>query len=279
MKPLAKGLIASVLIGTILLGTYLALSGGFLTVEDPPNDDPVIPEEPDVPLEPPVGLSYEGIDIVWLVVEGVKLKYNDIVIYVDPFDIYNRNDSVLEMADYVIITHNHGPHCSPRDIRSVSDSNTTLIASRGASFTPGIFEDVVVIPGDTLSYEDITFEFYPSYNIDKFRPEGPLFHPPGPNNIGVVMDFNGTRVYHSGDTDAIPEMSNITADIAMLPVSGYAWMTADEAATAVEYLQESANLTYAIPIHWGYNRGSLFDAERFQDLANCTVIILDMLFS
>jgi hypothetical protein len=65
----------------------------------------------------------------------------------------------------------------------------------------------------------------------------------------------------------------------MLPVSGFAWMTADEAATAVDLLQESANLTYAIPIHWGYNRGSRTDAENFQEQANCTVIILDMLFS
>ncbi|MHA1908467.1 MAG: MBL fold metallo-hydrolase, partial [Candidatus Thorarchaeota archaeon] len=200
MRPLAKGLIATLLIGTVLIGTFLALSGGFLTIEVPPIDEPTIPEEPEVPLEPPVGLSYEGVDIVWLVVEGVKLKYNDIVIYIDPFDIYNKNETVLEIADYVIITHNHLPHCSPRDYRSVSDSNTTLIASRGASFTPGVFEDEVVIPGDKLTYGEIMFEFYPSYNIDKYRPEGPLYHEPGPNNIGVVIDFNGTRVYHAGDT-------------------------------------------------------------------------------
>ncbi|MFW9952963.1 MAG: MBL fold metallo-hydrolase [Candidatus Thorarchaeota archaeon] len=279
MKSLTKGLIASVLIGTITIGIFLAFSGGFLPGENTPNDESDDTVIPPVPLEPPAGLSYEGIDIIWLVVGGVKLKYTNIVIYIDPFDIHDRNESVLENADFIIITHNHLPHCSPIDIRSVSDSNTTLIAARGPSFVPGIFEDEVVVPGDLLSYGDITFEFVQAYNIDKYNSEGVLFHPPSANNIGVVIDFNGTRVYHAGDTDAIPEMANITADIAMLPVSGYAWMTADEAAEAVDFLQESRNLTYAIPIHWGYNEGSRFDAERFRDLANCEVVILDMLFS
>ncbi|MDF1540093.1 MAG: MBL fold metallo-hydrolase [Candidatus Thorarchaeota archaeon] len=102
----------------------------------------------------------------------------------------------------------------------------------------------------------MSFEFVPSYNLDKYNSDGFLFHPPGDVNVGVVIDFGNSRIYHTGDTDAIPEMKNISADIVLLPVSGYAWMEPDEAATAVEYLQESNNLTYAIPIHWGYNQGS-----------------------
>ncbi|MFW9850818.1 MAG: MBL fold metallo-hydrolase [Candidatus Thorarchaeota archaeon] len=276
MRTVAKILIVSIVVGTLLIGTTLILFFGTIPTNNPPDDND---DTPEIPLEPPAGLSYKGVDIIWLVVAGVKLKYNDIVIFIDPFDIDGRNESIFEAADYIIITHNHQPHCSPRDIRFVSDENTTLITAREPSFVPGVFEDEVVLPGENLTYGDITFEFFPSYNIDKYNSEGVLFHPPSANNIGVVMDFNGTRIYHSGDTDAISEMQNISADIALLPVSGYAWMTADEAAIAVDYLQESHNLTYAIPIHWGYNEGSRFDAERFQDRADCDVIILDMLFS
>jgi L-ascorbate metabolism protein UlaG (beta-lactamase superfamily) len=285
MKPIIKGVIGVALIVTVLVGTFFALSG-FLPIDNPPDDEwngPTDPEDPDDPdeqetLEPPEGLSYNGVDIVWLVVGGVKLKYDDIVIYIDPFDINGRNESVLETADYVIITHNHLPHCSPSDIQYVSNSNTTLIVARGAAWVSGINEDEIVLPGDVLTYGNISLEFVRAYNIDKYNSEGSLFHPPSHDNLGVVMDFNGTRVYHAGDTDVIPEMKNISADIALLPVSGYAWMEAEEAAIAVDYIQESANLTYAIPIHWGYNEGSRFDAIRFQDLANCTVIILDLLF-
>ena len=85
-------------------------------------------------------------------------------------------------------------------------------------------------------------------------------------------------MYHAGDTDRIPEMTTIVTDIALLPVSGYAWMEPDEAADAVEDLKQSSDLAYAIPIHWGYNQGSRWHAERFIELANCTTIILEKLF-
>ena len=192
------------------------------------------------------------------------------MVYIDPNSIPDQS----EIADYIIITHDHLPHFRASAINMVSDINTTLISHPfiiGRDYTP--------FPGYSLQFSNISFEFVYMYNIDKFRPSGVLFHPMG-SGVGVIVDFGEVRVYHAGDTDAIPEMRNINTDIVLLPVSGYAWMTAMEAVTAVEYLKESSNLKYAIQIHYGDNgfnelKGSLQDAITFGRNARCTVVILN----
>ncbi|MFW9786986.1 MAG: MBL fold metallo-hydrolase [Candidatus Thorarchaeota archaeon] len=234
------------------------------------------PTEPEVEINPDI-FTFEGVDLMWIIVGGFKLKFNDTVVYIDPYNIDNIDDPVLETADYIVITHDHSPHFSLADIYSLSDDDTLTISSRiPAGF---LHPDYTVYPGDNLTFSDVSFEFVPSYNVDKYRPgTTTLFHPPEYDYIGVIVDFNGTRIYHSGDTDRIPEMTSVSTDIALLPVSGYAWMEPDEAASAVEDIKQSSDLAYAIPIHWGYNQGTRWHAEQFVELANCTTVILEKLF-
>ncbi|MFW9810812.1 MAG: MBL fold metallo-hydrolase [Candidatus Thorarchaeota archaeon] len=235
----------------------------------PPIDD-TVELSPDI-------FTYNGIELMWIVIGGFKLKFNDTVVYIDPSNIEDKEDPVLETADYIVITHDHSPHFSISDILALSDNETLTISSRiPAGF---LRPDYTVYPGDSLDFPDVKFEFVASYNVDKFRPgTTTLFHPPGSDNIGIITEFNGTRIYHAGDTDRIPEMQSIDTDIALLPVSGYAWMEPEEAADAVKDLKIFSDLAYAIPIHWGYNQGTRWHAERFVELANCTTIILEKLF-
>jgi len=59
-------------------------------------------------------------------------------------------------------------------------------------------------------------------------------------------------------------------DVAILPAGGTYTMNAVEAAEATQYIQPKL----AIPYHWGRNVGTLSDAERFAELADCAVKIL-----
>jgi L-ascorbate metabolism protein UlaG (beta-lactamase superfamily) len=88
--------------------------------------------------------------------------------------------------------------------------------------------------------------------------------------VGFVVTLNGVRIYHAGDADAIPEMSDLKVDVALLPVSGTYVMTAEEAAEAVTRLKPKV----AIPMHYGAIVGSEADAQRFKQLAKCDVRIL-----
>ena len=75
-----------------------------------------------------------------------------------------------------------------------------------------------------------------------------------------MLEVEGARIYHAGDTDFIPEMKNLHVDIALLPVSGTYVMTAEQAILAAQAIQPGL----AIPMHFGTIVGGDEDAVRFQ---------------
>jgi L-ascorbate metabolism protein UlaG (beta-lactamase superfamily) len=75
---------------------------------------------------------------------------------------------------------------------------------------------------------------------------------------------DGETVYHTGDTDHIPEMKDLAPDIALVPVSGTYVMTAEEAARAVRDIRPRK----AIPMHYGAIVGTEDDARRFEELVS-----------
>ncbi len=131
-------------------------------------------------------------------------------------------------------------------------------------------EFLKVRPGDKVQLGDVIVEAVPAYNLDKFREPGKVFHPREDGKVGYILTMKGVRVYHSGDTDAIPEMKAFKADLALLPVSGTYVMTATEAAEATKMIKPKL----AIPMHYGAIVGSEADAEKFKQLASCQVQIL-----
>jgi L-ascorbate metabolism protein UlaG (beta-lactamase superfamily) len=106
-------------------------------------------------------------------------------------------------------------------------------------------------------------EAVPSYNTNK------AFHPRASGWVGFVITVGGSRIYYPGDTDVIPEMESIMADIVVIPVGGTYTMTAAEAADAVNLMKP----VVAIPIHYGDIVGSLADAKKFKEYCKVSVEI------
>jgi L-ascorbate metabolism protein UlaG (beta-lactamase superfamily) len=131
---------------------------------------------------------------------------------------------------------------------------------------------MIVKPGEQLTVKGIRIETVPAYNINKFSSPGVLFHPRSANHVGYNITVGGQRIYHTGDSDHIPEMKDIQVDIALLPVSGIYVMTAKEAADAARDIQPKL----AIPMHVGSGIGALDDADTFKKLAPVPVQILSI---
>lgn len=181
------------------------------------------------------------------------------VIYFDPWRL---DDADLPTADLVLVSHEHGDHCSPDDVARVSGPGTLLVASQtAASLLRG---DVRVMrPGDELTVGEVVIQAVPAYNVNKFRSPGNPFHPQAALHNGYVVTVDGVRVYFAGDTDQIPEMADIECDVALLPVSGTYVMTAEEAAEAAKVVRPQV----AVPMHYGAGvAGTRNDATRFQSL-------------
>lgn len=194
--------------------------------------------------------------IDWLGHSSVKIGGRK-VIYIDPWKLKDG-----EKADLILISHSHYDHLSPEDVKKIQKADTVIVATEdSASKLTG---DVRTLkPGENLTAHGIRVEAVPSYNRNK------AFHPKASQWIGFVFTVEGKRIYYGGDTDFIPEMKEIKADIAILPVGGTYTMTAEEAAQAVDLIKPET----AIPIHYDDIVGSLEDAKRFRDLCKVPVVI------
>ncbi|KPK01658.1 MAG: Zn-dependent hydrolase [Nitrospira bacterium SG8_35_4] len=171
------------------------------------------------------------------------------VIYTDPFKIRNK-----DVADIILITHEHYDHCSPEDVKKIQGTNTVIIATPDcAGKLSGNVKTVK--PGDTLTVDGIIIEAVPSYNTNK------QFHTKDRKWVGYIVTVKGKRIYIAGDTDRIPEMKTFNADIALLPVSGTYVMTAEEAIQAALDI----NPEIAVPMHYNSIVGSKRDAEKFAE--------------
>ncbi len=200
-------------------------------------------------------------NIFWLGHDSFRLK-GEKVVYIDPWKLSPDADK----ADLILVTHEHRDHFSKDDILKISRADTVVVGPPSVVQQLGA-KAVTAKPGDTLSVAGLTVETVPAYNTNK------RFHPKNAGHVGYIVTLNGKRIYHTGDTDAIPEMREIRCDIALLPVSGTYVMTAAEAARAAEMLHPAL----AIPMHYGDPTvvGTRADAEEFKRLATVPVEILE----
>jgi L-ascorbate metabolism protein UlaG (beta-lactamase superfamily) len=120
-------------------------------------------------------------------------------------------------------------------------------------------------PGDTGEFDAIKVWARPAYNLNK------TFHKKGDGQVGYVIEINGVRIYHAGDTDNIPELADLkNIDLALLPVSGVYVMDWQEAVEAVKIIKPKI----VIPMHYGNVVGSEDDARKFKEKAECRVEII-----
>jgi L-ascorbate metabolism protein UlaG (beta-lactamase superfamily) len=215
-------------------------------------------------------MEFHGVSFRWLGHDGFKITASGKTVYIDPYQLskaqYSKND-----ADIVFISHNHFDHLSMDDLKHVIGKKTSIVAAKECVEqlkVSGAAEVKGVVPGDRLAVQGVAVEVLPAYNTNK------KFHPKADNKVGFVFTIGNLRIYHTGDTDDIPEMSTAKPDVALVPVSGTYVMTAEEAAKAVNEKIKPKKL--AIPMHYGSIVGSEQDATRFKELVNvCSVSIMN----
>jgi L-ascorbate metabolism protein UlaG (beta-lactamase superfamily) len=212
----------------------------------------------------------EGQDMVsnihWLGHGSFRIEGEGLIIYIDPWELEDG-----PKADLILITHDHYDHCSPEDVAKIQKEDTAIVTvSAAADKVSG--EVTVVAPGDEITVKGIPIAAVPAYNVNKFSSPGNPFHPKESGYVGFILTVEGRRIYHSGDTDCIPEMKSYEADVALLPVSGTYVMTVDEAVEAAGIIKPEI----AIPMHVGRGIGALEDAEEFKAKSPVAVEVLSI---
>jgi L-ascorbate metabolism protein UlaG (beta-lactamase superfamily) len=184
-------------------------------------------------------------------------------IWIDPYALPKG----APPADIILITHEHRDHYSPADIKLIRQPHTVVVSIKAV--TENLSEEIkhkhTVRSGDTLTIDGVHIEAVPAYNIGKD------FHPKAKGHVGYIIHLDGTKIYHAGDTDNIPEMKQMDVDVALLPIGGTYTMDAAEAAMAARAVKASV----AIPMHWGTIIGDEDDAKEFKTVCKVPVVILE----
>jgi L-ascorbate metabolism protein UlaG (beta-lactamase superfamily) len=193
--------------------------------------------------------------VTWFRQASVRWRDEERTVYFDP---WGTGDDP-EPADLILITHAHFDHFQPGEIEKLRRAGTEVVAPHdvaselGGNVTP-------VRPGETHELAGVHLATVPAYNS---REEALGFHPRENDWVGYIVELGGTSYYHAGDTDDLPELREIRADVAFLPIGGRFTMDWRAAAGLAKAIAPSV----AVPIHYGFVICSPSDGVRFRDAA------------
>ena len=155
-------------------------------------------------------------------------------IFIDPF----AGIGYKTPADLVLITHEHYDH-----------NNVKLVIFNPGGFTIRAKDALTDGTYHTFEAHGAFITAVPAYNSHHERNEC----------VGYVVEVDGIKVYHAGDTDFIPEMEDLkkmNIDYALLPIDGTYTMSPEEATKAAIAI----NPKHMIPMHmrpgmlWDYHQ-------------------------
>jgi L-ascorbate metabolism protein UlaG (beta-lactamase superfamily) len=185
-------------------------------------------------------------------------------IYIDP---YVGDYSVK--ADMVLITHEHADHCDFEKLSMIRGSDTIILTSSTCAEKIRSNNVEVMAPGDIKYFDGLKIQAVEAYNIKRFRSTGVPYHPKG-TQVGFIVEAEGKRVYHAGDSDLLPFMGELDGiTMALLPTMGRAVMDLDEAVEAAIAI----NPEMVMPMH-RRNTDPIEFKEKVESRSDIKVIVM-----
>ena len=188
--------------------------------------------------------SGKEVKIMMLNHGSIAIEYGNIDIQVDPVSSYGNKQidyTSFPVADYILVTHEHGDHLCKETIDILRGEQTRIFINQSGFEKLGMGE--IMSNGDQIKLnEDMILTAVPAYNISEGHTR---FHPKG-NGNGYILDIDGLKIYISGDTENIAEMSSLEdVDVAFLAANQPYTMTEEQCIEAARRI----NPEYLIPYH------------------------------
>ncbi|MGQ9672931.1 MAG: metal-dependent hydrolase [Candidatus Aminicenantales bacterium] len=182
-------------------------------------------------------------EITWLGHAAVKIKGSRTV-YIDPFlsgnPVASTTPDQIGEADIIIITHCHGDHTG----------DAFALAKKTGATIVGIHEIAVDAQAEGIPAEGMNIGGTVEVKGVKVHMVPALHSAEKGCAAGVVVEMDGKRLYHAGDTGLTMDMKIIGEffhpDLSFLPIGDRYTMGIPSAVKAVEFVQTKR----VIPIHY-----------------------------
>jgi L-ascorbate metabolism protein UlaG (beta-lactamase superfamily) len=149
-------------------------------------------------------------------------------------------------VDYVIVTHGHGDHFGDAPAIAKASGATVISNFEIASYAENLGCKAHPLHiGGAARFDFGTAKLTIAHHGSSL-PDGTY----GGNPAGVLLEIEGKRVYHAGDTGLFYDMKLIgdrRVDLALLPIGDNFTMGPEDALEAVKLLRPAV----VIPMHYG----------------------------
>jgi L-ascorbate metabolism protein UlaG (beta-lactamase superfamily) len=185
-----------------------------------------------------------GVKVKWLGHAAFQLAFKGKRLLIDPW-ISNPLSPLkledLEGVDYVVVTHDHFDHLGEAE-QIAKKFNSTVI---------GVPELVIPLEGKGLKVLGMNMGSFVDVEGAFRIALVPALHTCGAGQpVGVVLEVDGLKLYHMGDTGYTSEFQAVkeafNPDVVFVPIGGYYTMGPKEAALAIKVLRPKI----AIPMHY-----------------------------
>jgi len=185
---------------------------------------------------------------------------------IDPFLNGNPSSPVkpedIKGLSHIFVTHGHGDHIG--DTVELAKSNDALVITN-AEISKYLSEQDVKVHamhiGGRNKFDFGVVKLTPALHGSAIPTEnGPR---DGGNPCGFVIEVNGKKIYHAGDTGLTMDMILLEIediDVALLPIGGNYTMDITDALRAVEFVKPKLT----IPMHYGTFPVITADPEEFK---------------
>lgn len=171
-------------------------------------------------------------------------------ILIDPYLSQNPLSPVkpeqVTGVTHILVTHGHYDHIG--DTVALARQNGALVVANGelcSYFKAKGLKTHVMHFGSARAFDFGTVQMVPALHGSSFTEGGQTVD--GGQACGFVLQLEGKRIYHAGDTALIADMGLLEKiDLALLPIGGHYTMDIHEALRAVGLIHPAA----VIPMHY-----------------------------
>ena len=203
------------------------------------------------------------VDLKYIGHSAFEIKNGDSAVLIDPLVSINKKYKWKdEPITDILLTHAHGDHLGEAiEIAKKKDAEITAIVELAGYCSEQGAKAKGINLGSWLQYSWGRAIFLPAYHSSSL-PDGRY----GGCAASILLDVDGVRIFHAGDTCLTGEMKTIrelyAPQIALLPIGGRYTMDVEHAAVAAKWLGAKT----VIPVHYGTFPEIQADLEKFYKL-------------